>query len=92
MEFDITINKDFTLNIKLGVYEKQVLTNRFKEHLQQYNKMGRWLDDPAVPTELKEQYLQNFLNLHDSLNFLIKLLRYSGTTDNEIAETLNIPF
>jgi len=89
---EITLNPDFTLKIELGVYEKQVIANRFKDCVHQYTMMGKWLDDISVPTEQKETYLPLFLNLHASLNFLMNLQRLAGVSERDLAETLNIPF
>jgi|GEM_PF-1259738 len=87
-----SLNPDFSLKIELGIYEKEVILNRFKEYLGQHNKMGNWLDDPKVPMQQKEPYIPHFMNLMDTLNFLIKFLKYAGIPESEITEMLNIPF
>jgi len=87
-----TLNPDFSLKIDLGIYEKEIVLERFAEYVRQQNKMGNWLDDLNVPNETKEQYLPQFMKLIDSVGFLMNLLKYAGIPEKDLLEMLKVPF
>jgi hypothetical protein len=54
--------------------------------------MIQWFDDPNVPQQEKDNFIDALTNAMAEMNFLYQLLKKCGLSDQEIYECANIPF
>jgi hypothetical protein len=59
---------------------------------QYIEPMKKWLNNPNVPQEQKAAYGKNQICMMTSVSFLAELMLRCGFSDEDIYESLNLPF
>lgn len=90
--FKVHLQEDYTCKIEMGGYEELAALDELAKYAKIHAQMSKWLDNPDVPQEQKEPYMQTFQNLLHSINFLWNLLKRAGATEAELKEHMEIPF
>jgi hypothetical protein len=85
-------DQSFKLSIEMEADEKLRLLSEFSKANNTTEPMIQWFDDPNVPQQEKDNFIDALTNAMAEMNFLYQLLKKCGLSDQEIYECANIPF
>ena len=80
------------MSIELGSYERIAALDEMGKAAQQMSKMAKWMDDPTVLDEAKDEWMPVFQNLIKTVDHLWFILELAGVSVSEIREHAQIPF
>jgi len=90
-QFKVELQDDYTCKIVFGGRGLLDVVDEIKKCVEILDQMGKWMDDPAVPQEQKDQFQPMFLNLLHTISFLWDLARRGGVTEEGIKKYINVP-
>jgi hypothetical protein len=91
-DFEVVVNKDYTLTLKLSIWQQEHLAGVLAAVWTAEQQCGKWLQEGDAPEAEKEKYKPMMLNMLHARSLLVHLFTLAGITDEELKTLLNMPF